>query len=142
MLVKPAGGGKCTRDCDRDGVASGGIEAAILRILDRGRDEEDAAVPDKESDIKPRHYSGKTHGLEHEQNGEDGGAGKRVGAYGEELDEGDEDDYDDLDDDEKEPAPARLVRPDSGIVVVNVPVIPDRRSVDVPRSVRDSSHIV
>ena len=53
-------------------------------------DEEDAAVPDKESDIKPRHYSGKTHGLE--QNGEDSGAGKRVGAYGEELDEGDEDD--------------------------------------------------
>ncbi|EJF56854.1 ARM repeat-containing protein [Dichomitus squalens LYAD-421 SS1] len=63
-------------------------------------DEEDAAVPDKESDIKPRHYGGKTHGLEHDANGDDAGAAKRVGAYGEELDEGDEDDYDDLDDDE------------------------------------------
>ncbi|KAI0767131.1 ARM repeat-containing protein [Fomes fomentarius] len=65
-------------------------------------DEEDAAVPDKESDIKPRHYGGKSHGFEHEANGGDGSGGKRVGAYGEELDEGegDDDDYDELDDDE------------------------------------------
>nr|VWO95736.1 Phosphoinositide phospholipase C (EC [Ganoderma boninense] len=62
-------------------------------------DEEDAAVPDKESDIKPRHYGGKSHGLEHDANGDDA-SGKRVGAYGEELEDGDEDDYDDLDDDE------------------------------------------
>ncbi|KAI0741049.1 ARM repeat-containing protein [Earliella scabrosa] len=63
-------------------------------------DEEDAAVPDKESDIKPRHYGGKSHGFEHEANGSDAAGQKRVGAYGEELDEGDEDDYDELDDDE------------------------------------------
>ncbi|KAI0827995.1 ARM repeat-containing protein [Trametes gibbosa] len=62
-------------------------------------DEEDAAVPDKDTDIKPRHYGGKSHGFEREGNGEDG-SGKRVGAYGEELAEGDDDDYEDLDDDE------------------------------------------
>ncbi|KAJ8473858.1 hypothetical protein ONZ51_g7600 [Trametes cubensis] len=63
-------------------------------------DDEDAAVPDKETDIKPRHYGGKSHGFEREANGDDASS-KRVGAYGEELDEGDEDDdYDDLDDDD------------------------------------------
>ncbi|RDX49351.1 ARM repeat-containing protein [Lentinus brumalis] len=61
-------------------------------------DEEDAAVPDKESDIKPRHYGGKTHGFEREANGDDAGA--KRGAYGEELGDEDDDDYDDLDDDE------------------------------------------
>jgi pheromone a factor receptor len=35
-----------------------------------------------------------------------------------------------------------LVRPDSGVVVADVEVITNRRSVDVPRSVRDSSHMV
>ncbi|KAI0669611.1 ARM repeat-containing protein [Trametes maxima] len=63
-------------------------------------DEEDAAVPDKETDIKPRHYGGKSHGFEREVNGDDGGP-KRVGAYGEELDEGEDDDDYDLDDDEE-----------------------------------------
>ena len=67
-------------------------------------DADDAAVPDKDTDIKPRHYGQKSHGLSHE-NGETGAsedAGKR-GAYGEELadDESDDDeDYegDDFDD--------------------------------------------
>ena len=63
-------------------------------------DEEDAAVPDKETDIKPRHYGGKSHGLEHEANGEGEGAQKRVGAYGEEIGEDDDEDDYDLDDDE------------------------------------------
>ncbi|KAI0369031.1 ARM repeat-containing protein [Pilatotrama ljubarskyi] len=62
-------------------------------------DDEDAAVPDKETDIKPRHYGGKTHGFEREANGDDS-AQKRVGAYGEELDEGDDEDYEDFDDEE------------------------------------------
>ncbi|RPD57675.1 ARM repeat-containing protein [Lentinus tigrinus ALCF2SS1-7] len=62
-------------------------------------DEEDAAVPDKESDIKPRHYGGKSHGFEREANGDDGSSTKR-GAYGEELGDEDDDDYDDLDDDD------------------------------------------
>jgi transportin-1 len=60
---------------------------------------EDAAVPDKETDIKPRHYSGKTHGLEHEGTGETS-AEKRVGAYGEELInvEDDDEDFEDEED--------------------------------------------
>ncbi|KAI0649978.1 armadillo-type protein [Trametes meyenii] len=60
-------------------------------------DEEDAAAPDEETDIK--HYGGKSHGFEREANGDDVGQ-KRVGTYGEELDEGDDDDDDyNLDDD-------------------------------------------
>lgn len=62
-------------------------------------DDEDAAVPDKETDIKPRHYGGKSHGFEREANG-DGESQKRVGAYGEELDEGEDDDYDDAEDED------------------------------------------
>ncbi|OJT13444.1 Transportin-2, partial [Trametes pubescens] len=62
-------------------------------------DDEDAAVPDKDTDIKPRHYGGKAHGFERDANGDDGSQ-KRVGAYGEELDEGEDEDYDDLDDED------------------------------------------
>ena len=61
--------------------------------------DEDTAVPDKETDIKPRHYSGKSHGFEHEGNGE-GAPKARVGAYGEELEDDDDEGFDDLDDDE------------------------------------------
>ncbi|EIN06595.1 ARM repeat-containing protein [Punctularia strigosozonata HHB-11173 SS5] len=61
--------------------------------------EDDSAVPDKESDIRPRHYGGKSHGFEHEAvNGGEGTQAKK-GAYGEEqLDEEEDDDYDDDDD--------------------------------------------
>lgn len=63
--------------------------------------DEDAAVPDKETDIKPRHYSGKSHGFEHEANSNGEGSSKpRVGAYGEELEDEDDEGFDDLDDDE------------------------------------------
>ncbi|KAJ4483780.1 armadillo-type protein [Lentinula aciculospora] len=63
-------------------------------------DAEDAEVPDKESDIKPRHYGGKSHNYERDANGEPAEAPKpRIGAYGEETIESDEDD-DYLDDDE------------------------------------------
>ncbi|OCH90570.1 ARM repeat-containing protein [Obba rivulosa] len=56
-------------------------------------DAEDASVPDRQEDIKPRHYGGKTHGLDREANGaETPTPAKRVGAYGEELAEGSEDD--------------------------------------------------
>ncbi|KAG1824353.1 armadillo-type protein [Suillus subaureus] len=62
-------------------------------------DTEDTNVPDKDTDIKPRHYGGKTHGLDREQTEANGQERKR-GAYGEEtLDDEDEDDYD-LDDDD------------------------------------------
>ncbi|TFK65620.1 transportin-PC [Pluteus cervinus] len=66
-------------------------------------DAEDAAVPDKETDIKPRHYGGKSHGLDHEAtNGEPAAEGDpsktRLGAYGDEIINSD-DDYDDYDDD-------------------------------------------
>lgn len=59
-------------------------------------DAEDAAVPDKDTDIKPRHYGGKAHGFEHESNGDELSK-PRVGAYGEEL-EDDDDEFDDDDD--------------------------------------------
>lgn len=64
-------------------------------------DADDAAIPDKETDIKPRHYGGKTHGFERESNGETAGKA-RIGAYGEELndDEEDEDEGFDEDDDD------------------------------------------
>ncbi|KAI0090598.1 ARM repeat-containing protein [Irpex rosettiformis] len=63
-------------------------------------DAEDADVPDKETDIKPRHYGGKSHGFEREETNGDGGQ-KRVGAYGEELTDDDDDDEGfDEDDDE------------------------------------------
>ncbi|KAI0317407.1 ARM repeat-containing protein [Amylostereum chailletii] len=65
-------------------------------------DSEDAAVPDKETDIKPRHYGGKTHGYDHdsgEVNGASDSATKKVGAYGEEIND-DEDEFDDELDDE------------------------------------------
>ncbi|KAG6834375.1 hypothetical protein H0H93_010053, partial [Arthromyces matolae] len=64
-------------------------------------DAEDAAVPDKEQDIKPRHYGGKSHGFERDSATESGEAPPpkpRIGAYGEEqYDEDDDDDYDDED---------------------------------------------
>ncbi|KAG5717533.1 Importin subunit beta-2 [Termitomyces sp. T112] len=64
-------------------------------------DAEDAAVPDKEQDIKPRHYGGKTHGLERDPSeGGDAPPKPRIGAYGEEqIDSDDDDDYDGDDDD-------------------------------------------
>jgi len=66
-------------------------------------DADDANLPDKESDIKPRHYGAKSHGLEHEggANGSDQSPSKpRLGAYGEENPESDEEDDFDLDDDD------------------------------------------
>lgn len=66
-------------------------------------DLEDAAIPDKETDIKPRHYGGgKGHGLEHDANGDGSALSKtRVGAYGQELQDEDDDDegFDEDDDD-------------------------------------------
>lgn len=64
-------------------------------------DVEDSEVPDKETDIKPRHYGGKSHGFERETEGgnEGGESTTKRGAYGEETFD-DEDDYDELDDDD------------------------------------------
>ena len=65
-------------------------------------DAEDAAVPDKDTDIKPRHYGGKSHGLSREGlDGDTNGAdpSKKLGAYGEEQLDSDED-YDDMDEDD------------------------------------------
>ncbi|KAL0571095.1 hypothetical protein V5O48_010862 [Marasmius crinis-equi] len=64
-------------------------------------DAEDSTVPDKEEDIKPRFYGGKSHGLDRDPTvAESNDQQKpRIGAYGEEtLEYDDEDDY--LDDDE------------------------------------------
>ncbi|KAL0955693.1 hypothetical protein HGRIS_001916 [Hohenbuehelia grisea] len=68
-------------------------------------DAEDAAVPDKETDIKPRHYGAKAHGFERDANGSEAAAAgtapkPRVGAYGEEVYDSDEEDDYDLDDDD------------------------------------------
>jgi transportin-1 len=67
-----------------------------------GDEEDDAAVPDKESDIKPRHYGGKSHGFEREDDTQPpSDAPKKVGAYGEEQLDGDDDDFEDeMDDDD------------------------------------------
>lgn len=64
-------------------------------------DTEDAAVPDKEQDIKPRHYGGKSHGFERDlTEGGDAPPKPRIGAYGEEqIDSDEDDDYDGDDDD-------------------------------------------
>lgn len=65
-------------------------------------DEEDAAVPDKETDIKPRHYGGKSHNFERDgadaANGGDG-TGEKKGAYGEEQIDSDDEFEDEIDDD-------------------------------------------
>lgn len=64
-------------------------------------DAEDADIPDKETDIKPRHYGGKSHGFEREEANGDDPSQKRVGAYGEEITDDDDDDEGfDEDDDE------------------------------------------
>ncbi|KIL60471.1 hypothetical protein M378DRAFT_187779 [Amanita muscaria Koide BX008] len=64
-------------------------------------DAEDADVPDKDSDIKPRHYGSKVHGLERDMNGDASNQSKsRVGAYGEELYNSDEEEDYDFDDDD------------------------------------------
>ncbi|KAL9712234.1 hypothetical protein Ac2012v2_005312 [Leucoagaricus gongylophorus] len=64
-------------------------------------DAEDATVPDKETDIKPRHYGGKAHVFQRDA-AETGDQPQkpRVGAYGEVTIESDEEEeYDDYDDD-------------------------------------------
>ncbi|KAI0070567.1 ARM repeat-containing protein [Panus rudis PR-1116 ss-1] len=64
-------------------------------------DLEDANVPDKDTDIKPRHYGGKSHGFEHEANGDAANPNKpKVGAYGEELEDDDDEGFDEDDDDD------------------------------------------
>lgn len=61
-------------------------------------DADDAAIPDKDTDIKPRHYGQKSHGFERDGTEEENKA--RVGAYGEEITDDDEEDDDDYDGDE------------------------------------------
>lgn len=66
-------------------------------------DAEDAAVPDKETDIKPRHYGGgKGHGMDREEGGGENGEQPKtkLGAYGDETYDSDEDDFDDFDDED------------------------------------------
>lgn len=75
-----------------------------LLWLDGDAEEDNAAVPDKETDIKPRHYGGKSHGFERDANGveeaPDMPKQPRIGAYGQELLDSDEEDDYDLDDDD------------------------------------------
>jgi len=60
-----------------------------LLWLDADKDD-DAAVPDRDQDIKPRHFTGKTHGLEHAEDTDKAKPAQRP--------EGDLDDFDDYDD--------------------------------------------
>ena len=75
-----------------------------LLWLDGDTEEDNAAVPDKETDIKPRHYGGKSHGFERDENGAeetpDMPKPSRIGSYGQELLDSDEEDDYDLDDDD------------------------------------------
>ena len=59
---------------------------------------DDAAAPDKETDIKPCHYCGKVHGLDRKGDGQQ--EEEHVGACGGELEDWDDEDYDSDYDDE------------------------------------------
>jgi transportin-1 len=61
-------------------------------------DADDAAVPDKDTDIKPRHYGQKAHGFERAEDTPGSSQQQRVSAYGEELADDDEDEDEDYDD--------------------------------------------
>lgn len=62
-------------------------------------EDEDAHVPDKETDIKPRHYDTKDHGLERSNTADPNANGtKQPSASGDDDDLGDDFDDDDLDD--------------------------------------------
>lgn len=81
----------------------GKVDPVLLDCMIYGKDSllwlegdaEDAAVPDKEADIKPRYYGAKSHGFEQDANGEPIKVPKaRIGAYGEAtIDSDDDDDY-------------------------------------------------
>ncbi|KAN0062736.1 hypothetical protein ACQY0O_004931 [Thecaphora frezii] len=75
-----------------------------MDLLMLGGDEDDAAVPDRAEDIKPRHYGGGAHKNEHQEDADNNGAagqGKSRAAIEAGLDD-DEDDFDDLDDDDED----------------------------------------
>ncbi|KPV78588.1 uncharacterized protein RHOBADRAFT_10799 [Rhodotorula graminis WP1] len=77
-------------------------------ILLLDTDEDDAAVPDKASDIKPHLLSSKAHTHDRLEDAEGGANGAQPGGHSraraddEDDDEDDEDDYDDEDDDDEE----------------------------------------
>ncbi|KZV89097.1 ARM repeat-containing protein [Exidia glandulosa HHB12029] len=60
--------------------------------------EDNAAVPDRDQDIKPRHYGGKSHGLERAEDAEKGDARPPGGDDDDEEYDDDDEDYDDDDD--------------------------------------------
>lgn len=67
----------------------------------QGDDEDDANVPDKPSDIKPKFYGGTSRSLEHEpsEGHQQGQAGTQALKYGQEEEWAEEDDYDYEEDD-------------------------------------------
>jgi transportin-1 len=61
-----------------------------------GDEEDDAAVPDKEANIKPHYYGGKSHGFKCEGDASAAAdALKKVGTYGKEQLDGDDDNFKD-----------------------------------------------
>jgi hypothetical protein len=67
-----------------------------------GDDDDDAAVPDRPEDIKPKFYGGKGHGFEHDSAdpSSSGGKSRALGEDGD--DDEDDDDYDDDSDDDED----------------------------------------
>lgn len=77
-----------------------GMIYSELDLLYLDNDEEDEAVPDKETDIKPRAYGGKAHGLDSNDPQSSNKAGQsREAAELDDEDDDDDDYYDDDDDD-------------------------------------------
>lgn len=76
-----------------------GMIYSEVDLLYLDNDEEDEAVPDKETDIKPRAYGAKSHGLDsNDPQSSNKGGQSREAAEAEDEDD-DDDDYDDDDDD-------------------------------------------
>lgn len=71
-----------------------GMVYSEMDLLELDRDDEDEAVPDRESDIKPKFYSGKTHS--HEQNDPTASNGNKLSreAGDKALDDDEESDFD------------------------------------------------
>ncbi|PWN46719.1 ARM repeat-containing protein [Violaceomyces palustris] len=78
-----------------------------IDLLMLGGEEDDAAVPDKAEDIKPRHYGGGAHRNEHMEDPSNGGAagggaGKSRAAIEAGLEDEDEDEYEDDEDEDED----------------------------------------
>ncbi|KAL7424888.1 hypothetical protein Q5752_000574 [Cryptotrichosporon argae] len=77
-----------------------GMVYSDMDLIFLDNDDEDEAVPDKETDLKPRNYSSKAHGHASNDPSSSAAAGKSREAAERAFDEDDDDDDDDYDDDD------------------------------------------